>query len=87
MWYVELKICMRDKQHRYYKHTKYRQNLRGSLQFFGDWAYTMAIRDFPDIRALYIPTPLGHIYQANHGITAKCCVRVAKLVYYQHSNV
>ena len=36
MWYVELKIIMSDKHHRYSKHTKFCQNLRGSLQFFRD---------------------------------------------------
>ena len=48
MWYAELKICMGDKQHRYYKHTKFHQNLRGSLQLFVDWAYTVASQDSPD---------------------------------------
>ena len=30
---------MSDKHHRHSKHTKFRQNLRGSLQFFSDWAW------------------------------------------------
>ena len=78
MWYVELKICMRDKQHRYYKHTKFRQNLRGSLRFFGDWAYTMATLDSPNI---YVHTPGLHISGksliAMVYVTANCCIRVA----------
>ena len=39
MWCVELKIGMADKHHRHSKHTKFRQNLRRSLQCFGDWAW------------------------------------------------
>ena len=30
---------MSDKHHRHSKHTKLHQNLRGSLQFFVDWAW------------------------------------------------
>ena len=37
MWCMELKIGMSDKHHRHSKHTKFCQNLRGSLQFFVDW--------------------------------------------------
>jgi len=33
MWCMELKIGTSE------KHTKFCQNLRGSLQFFGDWAW------------------------------------------------
>ena len=33
---MELKICMSDKHHRYYKHTKFRQNPRGDLKFLVD---------------------------------------------------
>ena len=33
---MELKICMSDKHHRYYKHTKCRQNPRGDLKFLVD---------------------------------------------------
>ena len=33
---MELKICMSDKHHRYYKHTKFRQNLRGDPKFLVD---------------------------------------------------
>ena len=36
---MQLKIGMSDKHHRHSKHTKFRQNLRGSLQFFGDLAW------------------------------------------------
>ena len=41
MWCVELKISTNDKHHKHSKHTKFRQNLRGSLQFYGDcnWAW------------------------------------------------
>ena len=38
MWCGGLKISRSDKHHRYSKHTKFHQNLRGYLQFFGDWA-------------------------------------------------
>jgi len=31
MWCMGLKICMGDKHHRYYKHTKFCQNLKGDL--------------------------------------------------------
>ena len=34
MWCMELEISMSD---RHYKHTKFCQNLRGSLQFFVEW--------------------------------------------------
>ena len=33
---MELKICMSDKHHRYYKHAKFRQNLRGDPKFLVD---------------------------------------------------
>ena len=33
---MELKICMSDKHHRYYKHTKFRQNPRGDPKFLVD---------------------------------------------------
>ena len=33
---MELKICMSDKQHRYYKHTKFCQNPRGDPKFLVD---------------------------------------------------
>ena len=33
---IELKICMSDKHHRYYKHTKFRQNPRGDPKFLVD---------------------------------------------------
>ena len=33
---MELKICMSDKHHRNYKHTKFRQNPRGDPKFFVD---------------------------------------------------
>ena len=33
---MELKICMNDKHHRYYKHTKFRQNPRGDPKFLVD---------------------------------------------------
>ena len=33
---MELKICMSDKRHRYYKHTKFRQNPRGDPEFLVD---------------------------------------------------
>jgi len=36
MRYMELKICMGDKAHRYYKYTKFRQNLRGDPKFLVD---------------------------------------------------
>ena len=39
MWCMELKIGMIGKHHRHSKHTKFCQNLRGSFQFFGDWAW------------------------------------------------
>ena len=34
-----LKICMGDKTHRYYKHTKFRQNLRGDPKFLVDMTW------------------------------------------------
>ena len=36
MEYMELKICMSDKHHRYYKHTKFHQNPRGDPKFLVD---------------------------------------------------
>ena len=33
---MELKFCMSDKHHRYYKHTKFRQNPRGDPKFLVD---------------------------------------------------
>ena len=33
---MELKICMSDKHHRYYKHTKFCQNPRGDSKFLVD---------------------------------------------------
>ena len=36
MEYMELKICMSDKHHRYYKHTKFLQNPRGDPKFLVD---------------------------------------------------
>ena len=33
---MELEICMSDKYHRYYKHTKFRQNPRGDPKFLVD---------------------------------------------------
>ena len=33
---MELNICMSDKHHRYYKHTKCHQNLRGDPKFLVD---------------------------------------------------
>ena len=33
---MELKISMSDKHHRYYKHTKFRQNPRGDPKFLVD---------------------------------------------------
>ena len=33
---MELKICMSDKHHRYYKHTKFCQNPRGDPKFLVD---------------------------------------------------
>jgi len=39
MWCMELEISMSDKHYRHYKHTKFCQNLRGSLQFFVNWAW------------------------------------------------
>ena len=33
---MELKICMSDKHHRYYKHTKFHQNPRGDPKFLVD---------------------------------------------------
>jgi len=39
MWYMELKNGKSDKHLRHFKHTKFCQNLRGSLQFFGDWVW------------------------------------------------
>ena len=36
MEYMEIKICMSDKHHRYYKHTKFRQNPRGDPKFLVD---------------------------------------------------
>ena len=33
---MELKIFMSDKHHRYYKHTKFRQNPRGDPKFLVD---------------------------------------------------
>ena len=36
MWCMELKICMGDEHHRYYKHTKFHQNPRGDLKFLVD---------------------------------------------------
>ena len=37
---MELKIGMSDKHHRHSKHAKFHQNLRESLQFFSDWAWS-----------------------------------------------
>ena len=41
---MELKICMSDKHHRYYKHTKFHQNPRGDPKFLVDltWNDPMA---------------------------------------------
>ena len=36
---MELKLGMSDKHYWHSKHTKFRQNLRGPLQFFSDWAW------------------------------------------------
>ena len=36
MWCMELKLCTSDKHHRCYKHTKFRQNLRGDPKFLVD---------------------------------------------------
>ena len=36
MEYMELKIFMSDKYHRYYNHTKFRQNPRGDPKFLVD---------------------------------------------------
>ena len=33
---MDLKICMSDKHHRYYKHSKFRQNPRGDPKFLVD---------------------------------------------------
>ena len=33
---MELKLCVSDKHHRYYKHTKFRQNPRGDPKFLVD---------------------------------------------------
>ena len=44
MWCMELKICTSDKHHRYYKHTKFRQNLRGDPKFLVDLTWNDTIR-------------------------------------------
>ena len=36
MWFMELKICVGDGHHRYYKLTKFHQNLRGDPKFLVD---------------------------------------------------
>jgi len=36
IWYMGLKICMGDKTHRYYKHTRFHQNPRGDSKFLVD---------------------------------------------------
>ena len=36
MWYLGLKVSMGVKTHRYYKHTKFRQKLRGDPKFLVD---------------------------------------------------
>ena len=43
---VQLKISMSDKHHRHSEHTKFHQNLRGSLQFFGDWAWNYPMNNY-----------------------------------------
>ena len=47
---MELKICMSDKHHRYYKHTKFRQNPRGDPKFLVDltWNDPYIICTFTD---------------------------------------
>ena len=39
MRYMGLKICMGDKTHRYYKHTKFHQNPRGDPKFLVDMTW------------------------------------------------
>ena len=36
MWCMELKVCMGDEHHRYYKHTKFHQNPRDDPKFLVD---------------------------------------------------
>ena len=45
MEYMELKICMSDKHHRYYKHTKFRQNPRGDPNFLVDLTWNDPYRN------------------------------------------
>ena len=43
---MELKICMSGKHHRYYKHTKFRQNPRGDPKFLVDLTRNDPIQSF-----------------------------------------
>ena len=56
---MELKICMSDKHHRYYKHTKFRQNPRGDPKFLVDLTWNdpyiscnMGSCDLPEVYTL-----------------------------------
>ena len=44
---IELKICMSDKHHRYYEHTKFRQNPRGDPKFLVDLTWNDPNVKFP----------------------------------------
>ena len=57
---MELKICMSDKHHRYYKHTKFRQNLRGDPKFLVDLT-----RNDPKALRVDLKACLGLVYLTN----------------------
>ena len=61
MGYMKLKFCMSDKHHRYYKHTKFCQNLRGDPKFLVDLTIFII---FHPIRLLFMAmkssVPLTH---------------------------
>jgi len=52
-WHMGLKICMGDKTHRYYKHTKFHQNLRGDPKFLFDLTWDDPYASEQNIWCLY----------------------------------
>ena len=58
---MELKICMSDKHHRYYKHTKFRQNPRGDPKFLVDLTRNDPIVNL-NVSILFLFVHEEHVY-------------------------
>ena len=62
---MELKICMSDKHHRYYKHTKFRQNPRGDPKFLVDLTWNDPYIISVSV-AFFIMAPIRYRYTEKH---------------------